>query len=165
MDQLWSPWRYQYVTKSGSGAGCIFCDLPAAQQDEKHYIVHRGSLCFVMLNRFPYTNGHLMVAPYDHVARLEDASEEAAVEMMRLARRAEHLLRGLYRPDGLNLGMNIGESAGAGVVGHIHLHVLPRWTGDTNFMTTVGETRVLPESLEITYQRVAAAFREVSEPA
>lgn len=158
MDHLWSPWRYQYVTKTGSGTGCIFCDLPKEQRDEEHYIVHRGAKCFVMLNRYPYTNGHIMVAPYAHVARLEDADEDAAVEMMLLARRGEKLLRGLYRPHGLNLGMNIGESAGAGVVGHIHLHVLPRWTGDTNFMTTVGETRVLPEALEITYQRLKAAF-------
>ena len=158
MDHLFSPWRYQYVTKSGGAAGCIFCDLPSANRDEEHYIVHRGELCFVMLNRFPYTNGHLMVAPFAHVARLEDAAEEAAVEMMRLARRAEQTLRVLYRPDGLNLGMNIGEAAGAGVVGHIHLHLLRRWIGDTNFMTTVGETRVLPESLEVTYQRIRDAF-------
>jgi len=158
MDHLWSPWRYQYVTKSGGGAGCIFCDLPRDQRDDEHFIVHRGVDCFVMLNRFPYTNGHILVAPYAHVARLEDADEAAAVEMMLLARRGEQVLRGLYRPHGLNLGMNIGESAGAGVAGHIHLHVLPRWTGDTNFMTTVGETRVLPEALEITFQRVKAAF-------
>jgi ATP adenylyltransferase len=158
MDHLWSPWRYRYVTTSDAATGCIFCDLPAANRDEENLIIHRGRLAFVLLNRFPYTNGHLMVAPYAHVARLEDASEEAAVEMMLLGRRAEAVLRSLYRPHGLNLGMNIGESAGAGVAGHIHLHVLPRWTGDTNFMTTVGETRVLPESLEVTWQRVRDAF-------
>lgn len=158
MDHLYSPWRYQYVTKAGGAAGCIFCDLPARDRDEENLIVWRSDLCFVMLNRFPYTSGHLMVAPYAHMARLEDATEEAATAMMRLARRCEQVLRRLYRPDGLNLGMNIGESAGAGVAGHIHMHVLPRWTGDTNFMTTTGETRVLPESLDMTYRRVRDAF-------
>lgn len=158
MDYLFSPWRYQYVTRTGGPGGCIFCDLPSTNRDEEHLIVFRGQRCFVMLNRFPYTCGHLMVAPYAHSARLEDAGEEAVMEMMRLARRAERVLRSLYRPDGLNLGMNIGESAGAGVAGHIHMHVLPRWTGDTNFMTTTAETRVLPESLEASWRRVRDAF-------
>lgn len=158
MDRLYSPWRYQYVTKAGGAASCIFCDLPAENRDEENLIVWRSGLCFVMLNRFPYTSGHLMIAPFAHVARLEDAADEAAIDMMRLAGRCEHVLRSLYRPDGLNLGMNIGESAGAGVAGHIHMHVLPRWTGDTNFMTTAGETRVLPETLEMTYRRAREVF-------
>ena len=121
-------------------------------------MVYRGKHNFVLLNLYPYTSGHLMVAPYEHVARLEDAAPETVAEMMLTARRAERHLRAIYRPDGLNLGMNIGKAAGAGIAGHIHMHVLPRWTGDANFMTTVGETRVLPEDLEVTYQKLSHAF-------
>jgi ATP adenylyltransferase len=120
--------------------------------------VLRAERNFLILNLYPYTSGHLMIAPYQHVATLADAPIETLEEMMRLTARAEKALRGLYKPDGLNIGMNLGDSAGAGVPGHIHMHVLPRWTGDANFMTTVAETRVLPETLEVTYERVRAAL-------
>jgi ATP adenylyltransferase len=126
--------------------------------DADSLIVHRAQYNYVILNRFPYSSGHIMVAPYAHAATLETMSDESLVEMIRLARDCENKLRGLYRPDGLNLGINIGRSAGAGVADHLHLHVLPRWTGDANFMTVAAETRVLPESLDITWQRMSQAF-------
>lgn len=158
MDYLWSPWRYRYISTAGESDPCIFCSAAAAENDRETLVVHRGSRCYVILNRFPYTSGHLMVAPYGHVASLAELDEEAAVEMMLLARRAESHLRAIYRPEGLNIGMNLGRCAGAGVAGHIHAHVLPRWTGDANFMTTVGETRVLPEDLADTWEKLSRAF-------
>lgn len=132
--------------------------MAEAGQDEEALIVHRAQHNFVVLNRFPYTSGHLMIVPFRHSADLAGISEEAAAEMIALTRAAERHLRWLYHPDGLNLGMNIGESAGAGIAGHIHMHVLPRWSGDANFMTTVAQTRVLPEELKVTWKRVKEAF-------
>jgi ATP adenylyltransferase len=158
MDRLWSPWRYQYISQADKAAGCIFCDKAAENRDAENYIVHRGLKNFVLLNLYPYTSGHLMVAPYEHVALLEAAAEETLVEMILLTRTAEKHLRRIYSAEGLNLGMNIGKCAGAGVAGHIHMHVLPRWTGDANFLSTVGETRVLPEDLSTTYQKLRQAF-------
>ncbi|MGA2134215.1 MAG: HIT domain-containing protein [Bryobacteraceae bacterium] len=159
MDHLWSPWRYQYVTTAEAAVDCIFCALPAEQRDAENYIVHRGRLNFVILNRFPYTSGHLMVVPYEHKPTLEQIADDTLTEMMLLARRAETLLRANYRPDGLNLGINVGKAAGAGVAGHIHMHVLPRWVADANFMTSVGETRVLPEDLATTYAKLTGAWQ------
>lgn len=158
--RIWAPWRLAYVKDAAKDSDdeCIFCAKPAQQDDESNLIVHRGERCFVLLNLFPYTNGHLMIAPYAHVASLAEAAPEALQEMILLARRAEASLREIYRPHGFNVGMNLGECAGAGIAGHIHLHVLPRWTGDANFMTTVGETRVMPEDLAETYRKLAAAF-------
>jgi ATP adenylyltransferase len=153
MDHLWTPWRYAYVTSGGKTKECIFCELPK-QDDEKAGIVFRGSKCFVILNSYPYTSGHIMIVPYEHVDELQKLETSAAREMMDLSQRMEGVLREVYRPDGINLGMNIGQAAGAGVAGHIHMHVLPRWSADTNFMTTVSETRILPESLDTTYQRL-----------
>lgn len=158
MDYLWSPWRYQYLTAAHVNEGCVFCTLPAQTDDEANLIVHRAEHNFIILNKFPYTSGHLMVVPYVHAQELSAISHAAAAEMMALARLAEQHIRTLYRPDGLNIGMNIGASAGAGIAGHIHMHVLPRWGGDANFMTTIGETRVLPEALDITWRRLSAAF-------
>ena len=159
MDYLWSPWRYQYVQGPPQPSdGCIFCDRADGKRDSENLIVARGVFNFIILNRFPYTAGHLMIAPYRHVANLEDAGGETLTEMILLAKKAEHCLGEIYRPHGFNIGMNIGASAGAGVAGHIHLHVVPRWHGDANFMTTVGETRVLPEDLEVTYSKLVAAW-------
>ena len=158
MDRLWSPWRYRYVSTARAPESCIFCEISAESRDAENYVLHRGSRNFVLLNLYPYTAGHLMVAPYEHVATLEQAAEATLEEMIRLARAAETHLRAVYRPEGFNIGMNVGECAGAGVAGHIHLHVVPRWTGDSNFMTTVGETRVLPEDLNVTYNRLRVAF-------
>jgi ATP adenylyltransferase len=132
--------------------------MARAERDEENLIVFRSRHNFIVLNRFPYTSGHLMVVPYDHAPDLSGIDESVASEMMTLARTAERHLQRLYHPDGLNLGINIGESAGAGIAGHIHMHVLPRWTGDANFMTTIAETRVLPEELSLTWQRLHEAF-------
>ncbi|HVO82083.1 MAG TPA: HIT domain-containing protein [Terriglobales bacterium] len=158
MDYLWTPWRYAYVTTAEKITGCLFCDLLKAGDDEKAHIVHRGRHCFIILNTFPYTSGHVMILPYAHLDELRKLPLEAAHEMIELSQRMEAVLRQLYSPNGINLGMNIGQAAGAGVAGHIHMHVLPRWIADSNFMTVVGETRILPESLEVTYQRIRAAL-------
>jgi ATP adenylyltransferase len=155
MDRLWTPWRYRYISKALPSDGCIFCAKAAEGQDTQNYILHRGKLNFILLNLFPYTNGHLMIAPYQHVATMAETPEATLAEMMQLARRAEANLRTVYRPDGFNVGMNIGVSAGAGVADHIHMHVVPRWTGDANFMSTIGETRVLPEELPAAYEKLA----------
>jgi len=159
MDRLWSPWRYRYIRDASPKDACIFCEKPRENRDAENFILFRGARNFVLLNLFPYTTGHLMIAPYEHAATLEAAHPDTLAELMRLTRTAEKHLRKVYQPDGLNLGMNIGASAGAGIAGHIHMHVLPRWTGDANFMTTVGETRVLPEDLPATYEKLLAAFR------
>ena len=159
MDRLWSPWRYHYVSTVSPGDECIFCAKAREDRDEENLILHRGRLNYALLNLFPYTTGHLMITPYRHVAQLEDLTEEEAAELMQLTRLAVRCLREVYRPQGFNLGMNLGECAGAGIAGHLHMHVLPRWTGDANFMTTVGETRVMPEDLRETWRKLAAAFR------
>jgi ATP adenylyltransferase len=165
MDHLFTPWRYAYVSTAEGATSCIFCDrAPDPQQhtetDEKNYVVHRAQHNFVILNRYPYTCGHVMIVPYLHVDRLDLLPAAAANEMMALAQRMEGVYRRLYRPDGINLGMNIGKAAGAGVAGHIHMHMLPRWVADANFMSTVGETRVLPESLEESACRIRQALAE-----
>jgi ATP adenylyltransferase len=160
MDYLWTPWRYQYVTTTGDRGDCIFCTAAQASGgDREHLVVHRAARSYVILNRFPYTSGHLMVVPYEHVAALEELADETLGEVIRLARDSVKLLRTIYHPEGLNLGMNLGRSAGAGIAEHVHLHVLPRWTGDTSFITTVGETRVVPEDLEVTWDKLRRAFR------
>ena len=161
MDHLWSPWRYRYVSKKGpeqNNAECIFCVKSAENSDKSNYILHRAVENFVLLNLYPYTSGHLMIAPYAHVPMLAESTPAALEEMMLLAQRAEHALRQVYNPKGFNIGLNIGESAGAGIAGHIHMHVLPRWPGDANFMTTIGETRVMPEDLETTWAKLKEAF-------
>ena len=158
MDYLWSPWRYQYVQKELPIPGCVFCRIAAEQNDAENFIVHRGKLNFVVLNLFPYSTGHLMIVPYQHVDTLAAASEETLLEVILLAQRAQRNLAAIYHPGGFNLGMNLGESAGAGIAGHIHLHVLPPWSGDTSFITTVSETRVLPEELPVTFQKLRDAF-------
>lgn len=186
MDILWTPWRYQYVSTVDSGAregipaalaawpgdtGCVFCNLLASstyasengmsaeQADSAAYIVYRGEKCFICLNAYPYNSGHAMILPYAHLNELWKMEQAAAQEMMVLAQRLEQALRKIYKPDGINLGMNLGKSAGAGVTEHLHLHMLPRWAGDSNFMTVIGETRVLPEQLEITWKRLRAEFQ------
>lgn len=158
MDHLWSPWRYQYVSNTDTAGKCVFCVKAAEQDDRANYILYRAQHNYVLLNLFPYTCGHLMVVPYAHVATLEDLAEEALIEMTRLVRESVKHLRAVYRPSGLNVGMNIGRAAGAGVADHVHMHVLPRWDGDANFMTTVGETRVLPEDMATTYAKLRQAF-------
>ena len=158
MDYLWTPWRYRYIADAGKNDGCVFCDAVAANDDRKMLIILRQKKNFVILNRFPYTSGHVMVAPYAHIADLAAADSETLGEMMELAQRMQVALGKAYHPEGYNIGMNMGRAAGAGVTGHIHLHVLPRWAGDSNFMTVVSETRVEPEDLATTYERLRAAL-------
>lgn len=185
MDYLWTPWRYAYVTGAGRAtrqgipeelaayagdSGCVFCNMIAAvdhatahgmdreRAERAALIVQRAEHNYICLNRYPYTSGHIMVVPYEHQSSLAALSAPAAREMMELARQAERALGKVYSPDGFNFGLNLGKAAGAGVAGHLHLHALPRWLGDTNFMTATGETRVLPEDLAITWERVRDAF-------
>jgi ATP adenylyltransferase len=158
MDHLWSPWRYQYVQKEKTSAGCIFCQAAAAERDEENLVVHRARRNYIILNRYPYSTGHLMVIPYEHVDMLQYASEETLQEMILLTQRSQIHLQEIYRPPGFNLGMNLGESAGAGIAEHIHMHVLPRWPGDTSFITTIAETRVLPEDLMVTWRKLRDSF-------
>jgi ATP adenylyltransferase len=158
MDYLWTPWRYAYVSTAEKATGCVFCDAVNAGDDEKVGIVHRGQHCFIILNTYPYTPGHVMIVPYAHMDELRKLPPEAAHEMMELSQRVESVLRDLYHPDGINLGMNIGKAAGAGIAGHIHMHVLPRWVADANFLSVVAETRVLPETLEETWRRMRVAL-------
>ena len=160
MDYLWTPWRYQYMAQAAGieQPECIFCDAVARKKDSETLIVHRGAKAFVILNRFPYTSGHVMIVPYVHVAELELCDAEALREMMQLAQHVESIYKATYKPDGINLGMNLGRAAGAGVAGHLHLHMLPRWIGDSSFMTVTGEARVLPEDLKTTYERLSKAL-------
>ncbi len=162
MDHLWSPWRYQYVQKEKTGGGCVFCHAAAAgpggKNDEENLVVYRGRKNYIILNLYPYSTGHMMVVPYEHVDSLAEASQETLEEMILLVQRSQRHLQEIYRPPGFNLGMNLGESAGAGIAEHIHMHVLPRWPGDTNFMTTVAETRVLPEDLSSTWRKLRDVF-------
>ena len=186
MDRLWTPWRYAYVTgadRSRRQPGvpealaawpgdlhCVFCNIIAAadyaiahgisrdQAEQAAGILERDSTCFMVLNAFPYNSGHLMIVPYEHQASLAALPPATAAELMRLSRRAERVLRSVYHPGGLNLGLNLGEAAGAGVAEHLHLHAVPRWSGDTNFMSVLAETRVLPEDLSISWQRIRAAL-------
>jgi ATP adenylyltransferase len=159
MEHLWSPWRYDYMASVGATpASCPFCVDADTSLDKDRLIVYRGTHNFIILNLYPYTLGHFMVVPYPHTAKLDDAHPEQMAEMMVLAQRGIGTLRELYRPDGFNLGMNLGHCAGAGIREHFHLHVVPRWIGDANFMTITGETRMLSEELSVTYRRFVAAF-------
>jgi ATP adenylyltransferase len=158
MDYLWTPWRYAYVSTAEKAVGCVFCNAVKAEDDKKTLIVHRGEFCFVILNAYPYTPGHVMVVPYAHLDELRKLPPEAANEMIALSQRIESVLRELYHPDGVNLG----KAAGAGIAGHIHMHVLPRWVADANFVSVVCETRILPETLEETWKRMTAAM--LNEP-
>ena len=159
MDRLWTPWRLAYVTDASSAApACIFCAALRAIETEP-LVVFRGERAFVILNKFPYNNGHLMIVPHRHAGRLDALEAAELTEMMALAQRAERALTAVYAPHGFNMGLNLGKPAGAGVEDHLHLHVVPRWNGDTNFMSVVGETRVLPEELPATAVRLREAFR------
>jgi ATP adenylyltransferase len=187
MDLLWTPWRYSYVTSAEKAVrpgvpprldgwtgdkGCVFCNLmasvdhaiangmPVDEAEMAAGLVFRGTDCFICLNAFPYTSGHVMVIPHVHEASLAALPVKTAHELMDLAQKTERMLAALYSPHGMNFGLNLGQAAGAGVAGHLHLHALPRWIGDTNFMTTVAETRVMPEDLDITWKRMRTAFRE-----
>jgi ATP adenylyltransferase len=158
LDYLWSPWRYKYIATAGKEDGCIFCAAVAANEDSRTHIIFRGKKNFIILNRYPYTTGHVMVVPYAHIGDLQAADAATLGEMMQLAQKIQAAIEATYHPQGYNLGMNLGRAAGAGVEGHIHLHVLPRWAGDSNFMTTVAETRVEPEVLDTTFEKLHKAI-------
>lgn len=161
LDRLYTPWRLAYVTGAATPLECVFC---AAQtgEDAEPLIVFRGATCFVILNLFPYNNGHLMVVPNRHIASLVDATPEEICELMALTRRTEIALREAFEPHGINMGINLGKAAGAGILEHLHLHVVPRWNGDTNFMTVVGQTRVLPQELPVTADRLRPIFERLA---
>jgi ATP adenylyltransferase len=161
MQRLFSPWRKAYIDRdkvAEKEQGCVFCQALKQEDGPENLIVHRGQSAFVIINRYPYTSGHLMVLPFDHVAHLNDINEATRAEMMELVTEATRVLKKIYSPGGFNLGANLGAAAGAGIEEHLHLHVLPRWFGDTNFISTVGETRVLPEELEVTWRRLKAGW-------
>jgi len=159
MEFVWSPWRYDYIASTGkTPASCVFCIEDDTAQDADRLIVYRGSHNFVILNLFPYTSGHFMVAPYVHTNRFDEAPAEQLSEMMALAQRGIRALKQLYHPEGFNAGINLGHCAGAGIREHFHLHVVPRWIGDANFMSITGETRVLPEELMVTRRRLSEVF-------
>lgn len=158
MNHIWSPWRMKYIEKTEKEEGCVFCNAQAKEDSAANLIAFRGQFAFVILNRYPYTSGHLMVIPFKHVATLEELDPATRAEMIELTSQCMTVLRKIYNPQAFNMGANIGEAAGAGVPGHFHIHIVPRWGGDTNFMSTLGETRVLPESMEDTYKRVCEGF-------
>lgn len=162
MEHLFSPWRMEYIQSDKTDPGCIFCRFAREKDDQTNLIVYRGDLAFVILNRYPYTSGHLMVVPYAHQPSIELLDLGTRSEMMELVSQSIIVLGKIYRPSGFNLGMNIGSASGAGIAGHVHMHVVPRWNGDTNFMSAVGDTRVLPEALEDTCRRVAKEWRRTS---
>jgi ATP adenylyltransferase len=154
-ERLWAPWRLEYI-KGPKADECIFCTKPAGNDDRANYIVRRGEHCFAILNAFPYNNGHLMIAPYRHVPSIEELEPEPLLELMTLAQQGLGALRGAYGPEGFNLGINQGKVAGAGVEHHVHLHIVPRWGADTNFMPVIANTRVLPQSLDASYDDVTS---------
>lgn len=154
VDHLWTPWRMKYVEEAASEEGCVFCKAQAIPDGLDNLIFTRGAHVFMILNRYPYTSGHIMCVPFAHVDRLEALSAETRAEMMEMLNRATSMLQKVYEPEGINVGMNLGLVAGAGVADHLHMHIVPRWAGDTSFMSVVGQTRVLPEALADTYQRV-----------
>ena len=159
MKRLWSPWRLEYILSEKS-AGCIFCEKIAENNDQANYILHRGEKCYVMLNLYPYNNGHLMVIPYQHVPSPEQLEEDVLTEMMLMVSKGLQALRRAMNPDGFNVGINVGKAAGAGLEEHVHIHVVPRWKADTNFMPVFSHTRVIPELMDDTYQKLKAAWEE-----
>ncbi len=160
MRTIWAPWRMDYIEGHSPEDDCLFCGCLAEQDGPGNLILHRAEAAFVLLNRYPYTNGHMMVAPIDHKAAIDELSEAEQAAVMQLSARAVTVLRRAYGAEAFNLGANIGQAAGAGVLGHMHLHVLPRWSGDTNFMATTATTRVIPEALDVTYEKLRSLWSD-----
>ncbi|MFA4874333.1 MAG: HIT domain-containing protein [bacterium] len=160
MERLWAPWRMQFIEElRDSSGGCIFCELAAAGDDRKRLVLSRSELCYVLMNRYPYNNGHLMIVPFKHVASLSELSREEHAEMLSLCARSIEIMKQALGAEGFNCGFNIGAAAGAGIKDHIHLHVVPRWCGDANFLPIIGNTRSMPEYLEETYDRLIPGFK------
>jgi ATP adenylyltransferase len=164
-EQLWAPWRLKYIEGADKAQGCIFCDFPAQgpAEDARNLIVHRGPHAYIILNAFPYSNGHLMVVPFRHTDTLDDYTDAEMLDVMRLTRLSRRLLKATFKPDGFNLGVNMGRVSGAGIADHLHWHIVPRWNGDTNFMTVLADVRVIPESLTVVYERFQAVLSEALE--
>lgn len=162
MDHIYSPWRKEYFDRDKNNPACVFCEAAKQPDNPENLIIFRGKLAFVILNRFPYTSGHLMVVPYMHSKDLTDLPDDTLLEMMQLTQRAVSVLGQEYQPQGFNIGMNLGAVAGAGITEHLHMHVVPRWQGDANFVSVIGQTRVLPETLEETYHRMREAWKRTS---
>jgi len=158
MDKLWAPWRIPYILEVDKTEGCIFCEKWGEGRDEESLLIYRGTHCFVILNLFPYNNGHLMIVPVRHVADLSDLLDEEKLEVVQLTERAMKALRQVMGPEGFNVGMNVGRVAGAGIEDHLHVHIVPRWSGDTNFMSVLGDTKVISESLKSCYWRLREVF-------
>lgn len=163
MEKLWAPWRMAYIEVK-KPTGCIFCDKPQTGNDRDELILYHGQRCFVIMNLFPYNNGHLMVAPFRHTADIVGLTPEEQEEMMRLTRHCVRVLAEAFQPDGFNIGMNLGRVAGAGIADHLHMHIVPRWNGDSNFMPVIGETKVLPEMLGTTWEKLSEVFRTLGVP-
>jgi ATP adenylyltransferase len=161
MDRLWTPWRFAYLSTADKAVSCVFCGILNENRDAENLVLYRGKYAFILLNLFPYTSGHLLCVAQRHISFLGDATTEELHEIIELSSHCENALRREYHPDGYNMGFNLGRSAGAGVEHHLHMHVLPRWTGDSNFVSVVGETRVLPEELPATYNRLHPYFKSL----
>jgi ATP adenylyltransferase len=158
MDRLWTPWRFDYITKVDQTTSCVFCSILGESKDTENLVLYRGKNVYVVINRFPYTSGHLLIVSNRHISTLNEASDDELLEFITLGRHCENVLRQEYSPNGFNLGFNVGRAAGAGIEQHLHMHVLPRWIGDSNFVSVVGETRILPEELPTTYRRLLPHF-------
>jgi ATP adenylyltransferase len=159
MEQIWAPWRMAYIG-GDRGDGCVFCDKAASAEDEQNLVLLRGEKTFVLMNLYPYNNGHLLVVPKRHVGEMEDLNEEEMMELFKMTRKMVKVL-GFFKPQGFNIGINIGSAAGAGIPGHFHIHIVPRWIGDTNFMPVFGDVRVISESLEGTYKKLKQSLADL----
>lgn len=161
MKVLWAPWRMEYILSRKPG-GCIFCSMPAENDDRKNFILKRARYCYVIMNRYPYNNGHLMIVPFRHIPDLNGLDEDEMLEVMKLTKLSINCLRNAFLPDGFNVGINLGKVAGAGIEAHLHLQIVPRWAGDASFMAVFDETRVIPEALELTYRKLLPLFESSS---
>jgi len=161
MNRLWAPWRMKYITSAGNEDGCVFCETPKAENDRERLILRRGEHTFTIMNLYPYTNGHLMVVPYRHVPDITELTPDEHLEIMSEASLGTRVLRNAQKCEGLNLGINMGQGAGAGIADHVHMHIVPRWNGDTNFMTVMDDTRVISEALDETWEKLVAAYAEL----
>ncbi len=162
MKQLWAPWRIEYI-RSPKHDGCIFCDFPREHRDGERLILYRGKRSFIIMNNYPYNPGHVMIAPYRHVGKWEDLDDDELLEIMKLSQLVIKALKEVMNPDGFNMGVNLGRVAGAGIDDHVHLHIVPRWNGDTNFMPVIADTKVIPESLQEAYYELKGAIDRIAE--